>query len=211
MKLKDIKSEDVKRLLAVKSCKIDFKYVTESDIKNISEINLSGKRLDGSKSDIDLDVISIFPSLTMLGISNFHISQEIVDNILRNRNLCSLEFTDCTFDQIDFGDINPDFNLRLRGSRDIPFKYPALRKVNIIGSTFNFDIIDLENAIVLNLMDSRVFGIEDLSDFENIERVNFDGSTLYDKEEKVVPDVKVSQCTEYSHKQRLELYDRMQE
>ena len=38
MKLEEIKSEDLRRLIAVKSCKMDFNHVTEEDIQEIREI-----------------------------------------------------------------------------------------------------------------------------------------------------------------------------
>lgn len=210
MKLEEIKSEDLKRLLAVKSCKLDFKDVTEDDLRSIKEINLSGKRFDGTKSDIDLEIISLLPSIEMLGISDFHISQEIVDRIIKNRNLYSLEFTDCTFDHIDFGDINPDFNLRLKGIKFIPFKYPKLRKINIAGSIVDFGCFDLTDAEILNILDSKVFCIKDLDDFDNLRSVNFDGSTLYGENEKIIPEIKVSKDTTYSHRKNMSLYNRLE-
>ena len=102
MKLEEIKSEDLKRLLAVKCCRLDFKDVTENDLEKIQEINLSGKRVDGSRSDIDLDVINMLPNLGVVGISNFHIDQHAIDMLLRLKRLSTLDFIDCDFDNIEF-------------------------------------------------------------------------------------------------------------
>ena len=207
MKLEEIKSEDLKRLLAVKCCRLDFKDVTENDLEKIQEINLSGKRVDGSRSDIDLDVINMLPNLGVVGISNFHIDQHAIDMLLRLKRLSTLDFIDCDFDNIEFSNVNMNLKLRIRGCSKIPFKYPALREVDIIGSVVNFEDIDFSNAIGVTILESKVFNAKDLDDYINIERVRLDGSTLYDTEEKEIADIKTREKVEYSHKTTLELYD----
>lgn len=207
MKLEEIKSEDLKRLLAVKSCKIDFKDVTEEDLRKIQEINLSGKRIDGSTSDIDLDILSMLPSLCIVGISNFHISQETIDMILRLEKLSTIEFTDCEFDNIKFENIDKNLILRIKGCKNMTFRYPALNRIDIVGSIVNFDNIDFSNARVVSILDSKVFNSKDFLDYGNLERVILDGSTLYDTNEKEILDIKVDKGVKYSHKKILELYN----
>ena len=207
MKLEEIKSEDLKRLLAVKSCKIDFKDVTEEDLRKIQEINLSGKRIDGSSSDIDLDILSMLPSLCIVGISNFHISQETIDMILRLEKLSTIEFTDCEFDNIKFENIDKNLILRIKGCKNMTFRYPALNRIDIVGSIVNFDNIDFSNARVVSILDSKVFNSKDFLDYGNLERVILDGSTLYDTNEKEILDIKVDKGVQYSHKKILELYN----
>ena len=55
-----------------------------------------------------------------------------------------------------------------------------------------------------------VFCIRDLDDFDNLRSVNFDGSTLYGENEKIIPEIKVSKDTTYSHRKSMSLYNRLE-
>ena len=90
----------------------------------------------------------------------------------------------------------------------MPFSYPKLKEILITGSVVDFNNIDFSIPQDVIIQSSDIRNVYDLDKFENLIRVNLNGSILYDNRNRVVQDLKVSGSTVYTHERKVYLYDR---
>ena len=57
MNYKEVKNEELKKLITMKANKINFEAVTEKDLLNIEDIVLKYRNFDGTFSNVDFNII----------------------------------------------------------------------------------------------------------------------------------------------------------
>ena len=206
MKKEKIESKQLQRLIALKTEKLDYSEVTDEDFDKITDISIDSRLLNGGASGISLDVISLFPNVTDVIISNYELTQEDLNRLLELKQLRSIEIARCVFSDVDFSDFT-DKRLSFTGCEALNFKYPSVKTIIIRGSRVNFECIDFKSATDIIIQESNIYNAHSLKDYPNIRSVNLDGSTLFSNYESKIPDIEVADETRYSHSIELDLND----
>lgn len=203
-----INNTELQRLIALKCDKLDFEEVSDEEIEKIDEISLRGKLINGRMSGIDLDTVQLFPNLVSLTISDLEVTQQFVEDISKLKQLRRLEIVGCPFGEVDFNILEQEnIDIQFIGCEALPFKYPKVKNINVRGSNLDFESIDFSNVENVNVIESKIDNVYDLSDFKNLKKVNIDASVLTNKQGEPVNDIKVSEETQYSHVAKIMLTD----
>ncbi len=209
MKKEEIRNTELERIIAMKTGKINFSEVTDEDLSKITEMNLNAYLINGKESGITLEDALLFPNLQTLTISNYRITQELLKLLGELKGLERLHFNNILFE----GDI--DFQNLLERLRkvsfincgDLNFGYPAVDQIQVERSNIDFEKIQFSQVKRISIQDSNIknaFGLEEY----DIESVNLDGTTLYDKNGNIVEDIEVGKSTVYTHQKEVYKYDR---
>lgn len=205
--LEKIDSKELQKLLLLKTGKSSIADITKEDIEGINAITFSGRLMNGNKSDIDISAIRLFTGLKKVSFSDVQITQELIDYLI-SLGIRSIEFVRCDFGDICFPeDIDENLKLSVIGCKKVPFVFPRLKEIQIVGSNIDFERIDFSSAENVNIVECNVSNAGTTEQFENIKSINLDGSNLYDSQGERIKDILVNQKTCYSHKDKLELYD----
>lgn len=205
MNYKEFENEEFKRLITMKSNKINFEDVIEEDLLNIEDLVLKYKNFDGTLSNIDLNVIRRFPSLRNIRIIEYEITQEFILLLKEFKKLENIEFHKCKISKIDFSNLNK--KVRFSNCGILDFKYPIGEYVDIEKSEVNFENINFENVKYVYIIDSIINNSYNLDIFKNIEIVCLDGTKIYDKHLNVIKDIRVANSVKYSHKKEINLFN----
>ena len=205
MNYKEFENEEFKRLITMKSNKINFEDVIEEDLLNIEDLVLKYKNFDGTLSNIDLNVIRRFPSLRNIRIIEYEITQEFILLLKEFKKLENIEFHKCKISKIDFSNLNK--KVRFSNCGILDFKYPIGEYVDIEKSEVNFENINFENVKYVYIIDSIINNSYNLDIFKNIEIVCLDGTKIYDKHLNVIKDIRVANSVRYSHKKEIDLFN----
>lgn len=208
MKKEEIKSNELKRLIALKAGKVDFTDVTDEDLEGIRDIVLNAFLINGKSSDISLDAISLFPNLERIRIANFEITNEVVETFATLKKLSSIEIVGGIFTEVDFSKLSEQIReMSFANCESLSFKYPKMKNIVINRCGVDFENIDFSVAENILIQNSTVKNAHNLNDYMHIKRVNLDGSSLYDGQEQVLENILVSDNTQYSHEQESRFYD----
>ena len=203
-----ISNKELKRLIAFKSGKIDFEEVTEEDIMCIRDISLSSRLINGAESGIDLEVLKYFFSLERVRISNFEITDDVIQMLSELECLDTIEIVGCTFKDVDFTKLNGKLKrISFSKCEELPFKYPDVRDIRVIKSNIDFTNIDFTNVQNVFIQSSTIRNAHSLDDFCEIKKVNLDGTKLYDENGEEIKDIQVAEKTGYSHEEDVMLLD----
>lgn len=208
MKKEEIESNELKRLIALKAGKIDFEDVTDEELEQVRDIVLNAYLINGKKSDISLDAITLFPNLERLRIVNFEITDEVIEKLASLERLSSLEILGATFSDVDFSKLSKKLeNINFTNCTSLPFKYPEVRNVAVTRCGIDFKNINFGVAENILIQNSIANNAHNLDDYTNIKRINLDGTVLYDEQEKILEDILVAVNTQYSHEKETRYYD----
>lgn len=201
-------SKELKRLIAMKTGKIDFEAVSEEDIVRIRDISLNSFLMNGQSSGIDLNILKYFLSLERVRISNFEITNEVLDMLSKLECLDTIEIVGCTFKDVDFSSLNGKIKrISFTKCDDLPFTYPDVADINIVKSNIDFKNINFGNVQTVFIQNSTIKNVSDLNEYSEIRKVNLDGTILYDSNGDVVKDIKVGDKTSYTHEEEVFYYD----
>lgn len=204
-----INNFELQRLIAFKCNKLDFKDVTDDEIKQITELSLRGRLVNGKKSGIEVNDVILFSNLISLTISDMEINQECILNLLKLKDLKKIEIIGCIFDNVDFSILQEkDINICFIGCEELPFKYPYQKEINVKGCKLDFNNIDFSTIEYLSVTESTIINAHNLDQYDNIKAVNIDASVLMDSKGKQVSDIKVSGNTQYSHFEKILQFDK---
>ena len=199
MKKEEITSKELKQCICLKTGKLNFSEVTDEDIENITEIDLRGIKFNGEETDVILAELDVFPNLNGLLISHFDLKVEDIDAISRQDKLRVVQFSSCDFENIETINLPNLDVLVFVGCTDMgKLKMPKSRVLRVIGSELNFDGVDVNNIEKLLIQNSLVNNFTSLDSNDNLVEVNFDGTTILDKDGKEVKDVKVMPHVSFS-------------
>ena len=199
MKKEEITSKELKQCICLKTGKLNFSEVTDEDIENITEIDLRGVKFNGEPTDVILSELDVFPNLNGLMISHFDLKAEDIESIAKHDKLKVIQFSSCDFENITTIDLNNLDILVFVGCTDMTkLKMPKSRVLRVIGSELNFDVVDPNVVEKMLIQNSLVNNFTSLDSNDNLVEVNFDGTTILDKDGKEVKDVKVMPHVSFS-------------
>ena len=206
MRKEKISSAEFKRLVALKVNKLSYEDVTEDDFDRVSDLVFKATSFNGDKTDIDLGWISLFPNISRLRIIGFEINQDIIDMLSKQVNLTMLEFALCQIGEVSFKGLNG--KLKSVGFTDcgsLNFKYPEVSVVSVSKSEIDFNNIVFDKVKGIDILDSIIRNGHSLKMYPEIQRVELDGTKIYDQKGNEIQDIEVSDMTKYSHKKQVSL------
>lgn len=204
----EIKGE-LKRLVALKLGKMPDEDITSVDLDRIDEFTFNAYLMNGQKSGITLDDIKLFKNIKRLKLSNYKINQEAIQTIASLEYLEQLEIFGAEFEEdISFDDLGKNVKkLKFNNCLEIKFPYPKLEEVWINRTDIDFKKIDLNSAKRIIIKNSHIKNICDLTDFPQLENVDFDGTELTNENGEKVQNIKVGVKTKYTHQDTEELFN----
>lgn len=209
MRKEEITSKEMKQCICLRTGKLNFSEVTDEDIENITTMDLRGVKFNGEPTDVILSELEALPNLNALMISHFDLNVEDIDNLSKLSKLKTIQFTACDFDNITDIKLEELDILVFVGCTDMgTLKMPKSRVLRVIGSEINFDGVNPGNIEKLLLQNTLVKNFTTLASNENLVEVNLDGSTIQDKDGKVVKDIEVAAGTYLSYEEEFEPEER---
>lgn len=209
MRKEEITSNELKQCICLRTGKLNFSEVTDEDIENIGALDLRGIKFNGEVTDVVLSELELFPNLTALMISHFDLKEDDIRSISKLSKLKTVQFSACDFENItDIRLENLDVLVFVGCTDMAKLKMPKSRVLRIIGSEVNFDSVNAENVEKILLQNSLIKNFTSLDSNDNLIEVNLDGSTIYDKDNNVVTEVKVPVGTYLSHEEEFEPEER---
>lgn len=208
MKIEELKdNKELNKIVALKAGKMPYEAITAEDFEKVEEINLNSRLINGEESGISIEAIRLFPNLRKLRLSNYKITKEAIEIMASLAGLRELEIFGAEFEEdINFGSLEHCLkSLRFHNCLEVCFPYPSLEEIWLSGTDIDFCRIDLQTAKRIIIRNGSIQNACDLTDFPNIESINFDGSNLIGEDGKKLSDVKVNEKTQYTHKDEVEL------
>lgn len=200
MKKELINNIYLQKLITLKCNKFDFDDITDKEIENIRELNIHGKLINGQNTGIDLSQnIELFEGLETLSISDFTITQEVIEKLKLLKKLRELEIVDCDFYETDFSEILRKIPVKFVGCKGLPFKLQGQRIVNIEGCDIDMNNISLDDVEELRLISCFIRNAKDIEKAEKLRAVNLNGSILTSVNNEKIDNIIVPEGCSYSH------------
>ena len=188
------------KLLSILKDILNKDNIQEKDLKEVEDITLNKKLLNGKENDIDLTELELLPNLKTLTIINFYIDKKIIDIINKKKLLWAVQFTKCKFQTAE--QINNDikyliveqcenFDSRLINNNEI---------IRIIGENIDLNLLKSNETRQLYLQECNIKNSEKILEYKNLKYLNLDGSKM-DKDiiEKIKEDIQISYKDKYYH------------
>lgn len=204
----NIENKELIKKILISLNKSDSEDFTSEDLETIENISLSPKLVNGIETGITAQDIKFFPSLKSVTLRGYTLTMDDLQIIADNENIENVSFIGCGFKSVDFNELPriPE-NLRFSYCVNLPEKFPNVKKVRVAFSEIDMDSIKLENVISLYIKSSRIKNAHNIDEYENIEEVNLDGSSLIQSDGNEIKDIKVGKNAIYSHKEIIERID----
>lgn len=205
----ELENKKLRKIIAIKLGKMPYEEISSNDLEKITEITLNARLLNGAESGIILDSLALFPNLKKLKLSNYRISPKAIELVSSLQFLEDLEIFGAEFEKdINFAPLEQQLlKLKFYNCLPITFAYPKINEIWLSNTDIDFSVIDLSRAKKITILNSTIKNIHDLTDFSNIENINFDGSTFMDANNEPVSEISVNEKTQYTHKSEVELFN----
>ena len=198
MKKENIRSNELKRVIAMKTGNMLFEDVSEEELDSVDELYLRAKKYSGEPTDIDLSEVSGFTNLKTLGLNGFKLSSEDFD-IISKLGLSSLELNGCETGSEVIDTADSLENLVINGGKIVDSEVRKSPKLLIVSETdVDFSKFDMSKTKRIFMRNCTIRNVGDLNSLTELEEINFDGSKVYDisgteiKEVNVADNVMVS-------------------
>lgn len=200
MKKEDIKSDELKRVIALTLGVFDFEDIKDEDLTEIKELVIRGTKLNGLKTDIDLSELKEFEQLRKLVLNGFNFSEDDFENILGLNLLDMLQLANCTFENKEFTlEHNSLSYLSISDSKGLEnIQIVAPEVLVILGCDIDFSKIDISKTERIYMRDCIIKNFDDLKTKEKLKYINLDGSTVYDKDGNKLKMIDVNEEVEVS-------------
>ena len=198
MKKENIRSNELKRVIAMKTGNMLFEDVSEEELDSVDELYLRAKKYSGEPTDIDLSEVSGFTKLKTLGLNGFELSTEDF-GIISKLGLSSLELNGCETGSVVIDTADSLENLVINGGKIVDSEVRKSPKLLIVSETdVDFSKFDMSKTKIIFMRNCTIRNVGDLNSLSELEEINFDGSKVYDisgteiKEVNVADNVMVS-------------------
>lgn len=198
MKKENIRSNELKRVIAMKTGNMLFEDVSEEELDSVDELYLRAKKYSGEPTDIDLSEVSGFTKLKTLGLNGFELSTEDF-SIISKLGLSTLELNGCETGSVVIDTADSLENLVINGGKIVDSEVRKSPKLLIVSETdVDFSKFDMSKTKRIFMKNCTIRNVGDLNSLTELEEINFDGSKVYDisgteiKEVNVADNVMVS-------------------
>lgn len=198
MKKENIRSNELKRVIAMKTGNMLFEDVSEEELDSVDELYLRAKKYSGEPTDIDLSEVSGFTKLKTLGLNGFELSTEDF-SIISKLGLSTLELNGCETGSVVIDTADSLENLVINGGKIVDLEVRKSPKLLIVSETdVDFSKFDMSKTKRIFMKNCTIRNVGDLNSLTELEEINFDGSKVYDisgteiKEVNVADNVMVS-------------------
>lgn len=198
MKKENIRSNELKRVIAMKTGNMLFEDVSEEELDSVDELYLRAKKYSGEPTDIDLSEVSGFTKLKTLGLNGFELSTEDF-SIISKLGLSTLELNGCETGSVVIDTADSLENLVINGGKIVDLEVRKSPKLLIVSETdVDFSKFDMSKTKRIFMRNCTIRNVGDLNSLTELEEINFDGSKVYDisgteiKEVNVADNVMVS-------------------
>lgn len=199
MRLND---KELEKVICFKVGKFFGEELEKEDFEELEELNINNRNFSGKYKNISLQELTLFPNIKRLSLQYFEIDDSLVEVLNKLENLESLEFASCGFFQ--------NAQLRNNSLNSLLLNCCKVKDYNKIFAPENFTIIGDENIRLdqidgkenvrkMYLQDSKVKNFGKIEKYENLEKLNLDGSIVDNKDmlEEVKKRISVSQLEKY--------------
>ncbi len=188
------------KLLSILKDILNKDNIQEKDLKEVKDITLNKKLLNGKENDIDLTELELLPNLKTLTIINFYIDKKIIDIINKKKLLWAVQFTKCKFQTAE--QINNDIKYLIveQCENFEPILINNNEIIRIIGENIDLNLLKSNEAKQLYLQECNIKNSEKILEYRNLKYLNLDGSKI-DKDiiEKIKEDIQISNKDKYYH------------
>ena len=180
MKKENIRSSELKRVIAMKTGNMLFEDVSEEEIDNVDELYLRAKKYSGEPTDVNLSEVSGFTNLKTIGLNGFKLSSEDFD-IISKLGLSSLELNGCETGSEVIDTADSLENLVINGGKIVDLEVRKSPKLLIVSETdVDFSKFDMSKTKRIFMRNCTIRNVGDLNSLSELEEINFDGSKVYD-------------------------------
>lgn len=188
------------KLLSILKDILNKDNIQEKDLKEVEDITLNKKLLNGKENDIDLTELELLPNLKTLTIINFYIDKKIIDIINKKKLLWAVQFTKCKFQTAE--QINNDIKYLIveQCENFEPILINNNEIIRIIGEDIDLNLLKSNETKQLYLQECNIKNSEKILEYRNLKYLNLDGSKI-DKDiiEKIKEDIQISNKDKYYH------------
>ena len=200
MKLKDPK---VARAISYKVGKFNQEHLEKEDFLKVEEISLNNRGLSGELHNIRLDDLSLLPNLKMITLQYFVLDDAAIDLLNSIPKLGSLHLASCDYRSNKELKNQSVRTLILQSCKASLDKVNATENFYIVSPREELDLSKLKgkrNIKKLFVQKSKIKGVASITECDNLETLNLDGSTLDDEKvlDSIKPEVKVSKKDNYT-------------
>ena len=192
MKKENIRSNELKRVIAMKTGNMLFEDVSEEELDSVDELYLRAKKYSGEPTDIDLSEVSGFTKLKTLGLNGFELSTEDF-GIISKLSLSSLELNGCETGSVVIDTADSLENLVINGGKIVDSEVRKSPKLLIVSETdVDFSKFDMSKTKRIFMRNCTIRNVGDLNSLSELEEINFDGSKVYDISGSEIKEVNVA-------------------
>lgn len=141
--------------------KLNKTYFNKEDLKDIDDIILNGKKMNGDINKVDFNELKLFPNLKKIEIKNLNINKSDIENI---NNLKYIDLRNCTIESIE--NLKDIENMTINNSTIMDFnnitklsKLKTLELINIDIDDFKF-LKELKNIEILKIKNIKDFSLD---------------------------------------------------
>lgn len=200
MKLKD---QNVARAISYKAGKFNKEHLEQEDFLKVEEISLNNRGLSGELRGIKLDDLSLLPNLRALTLQYFVLDDAIIDLLNSIPKLGSLHLASCNYRSNKELKNERIRTLILQSCKVSSDKINATENFYVVGQEEGWDLAKLKGKKDIKrlfIQKSRVRGLATITECDNLETLNLDGSTIDDEKalDSIKSKVKVSKKDNYT-------------
>ena len=188
----NIRSNELKRAVCLKTSKFEFSDVSEEELAAIYELGLRGIKFNGEETEIDVSELLAFPALRNLSLNSFHLESKDLD-VIRSLGLRSLQLGNVGFDENTTISCDESLSSLIisdsEGLEGITISAPEFFK--IVDSEVDISKIDLSKVRKLYLQNCTIRNFSGLTKYDLLDTVNLDGSTVLNVNGEKVIDIDV--------------------
>ena len=208
MLVENVKSEELKTMIRLKTLKYDYNEVTDEDIENIEELELRQFKADGkTRTDIDIEELGIFKGLRSLTLIGFEMTPNLKRIIEEYQSLDTLQLIACEFSEIESMAVPQKLEEFIIDNPENAYgiKYPRARSIKVYNLNLDFDSLDLEDTESLTVRDSEIDNYNAIKS-ETIKRIDFDGTKVYGTDGMLIAEPEVPEGAIFSHEEESPKY-----
>lgn len=163
----------------------------EEDLKKIQDLSVSNREFSGELKNVNLEELRYLVNLRNLTLQYFDLDEEIIKMLNSFTELQTLQLASCKFSSKEV--------LQNASLKNIVLSCCDVRDYSLVSAAESTSIIGSDSVRLSKLRDKdkvkrlflqgcKVKGIDSIIDFNSLESLNLDGSTVDDK--NVIEDLK---------------------